>query len=489
MYSWIRTEREARGLSQAKLSQLTGLTQVKLSAWEHKKSAPSESEERKIRAALAKFDALNSVERKQLLNGKIKWSRDYETQRVGTTARRDITAEQVAEFAARANHSRTGSQKFNPARMATTPLRAVALFAGCGGMALGFQESGIEVVGHVELNDAARGVFEYNFVRSQRIGSDITKVSNATLREFAREVGDVEVIFGGPPCQGFSLTGKRDVYDPRNQLYKEFARFVQLLKPRFFVLENVRLLTSMKTPDGSLLIDDLVQTFESLGYSVRYQVLNAMDFGVPQCRDRLFVVGVLRDGKKNNVFDFPRASHGTSYERLDMFRGSNIQPFRTLRDAVGDLERLESGEASESDPLHFAVAHPSHVIAMLKDVPEGCSAHENPNPALRPKSGYNTTYKRLRWDEPSSTISTTFGMISGSRNVHPRETRSLTIREALRCQSFPDDFVVFGSLGDIRTMIGNAVPPGLGAALAGAARMIIEDGVPSRGKLAKISGL
>src|SRR5206468_2232727 len=117
------------------------------------------------------------------------------------------------------------------------------------------------------------------------------------------------------------------------------------------------------------------------------------------------------------------------------------------------------GEASPTDPWHWAVSHPAHVIAMLRDVPEGQSAHDNLDSTLRPRSGYNTTYKRLRWDEPSSTIGTTFGMISASRNVHPQYTRSLTVREAMRCQTLPDDFQLFGSLGDIRRMIGNAVPP------------------------------
>jgi DNA (cytosine-5)-methyltransferase 1 len=102
----------------------------------------------------------------------------------------------------------------------------------------------------------------------------------------------------------------------------------------------------------------------------------------------------------------------------------------------------------------------------LKGVPEGESAHNNPDPKKRPPSGYNTTYKRIRWDEPCSTISTTFGMISGSRNVHPSNTRSLTIREAARCQTFPDDFKFCGTLGQIRTVIGNAVPPGLAEAVA-----------------------
>ena len=126
---------------------------------------------------------------------------------------------------------------------------------------------------------------------------------------------------------------------------------------------------------------------------------------------------------------------------------------------------LESGEKS-NDPLHWSISHPQHVIDWLKDVPEGCSAHDNPDPNMRPTSGFNTTYKRIKWDEPCSTISTNFSMISGARNVHPTSTRSLTIREAARAQSFPDEFAFFGGWGDVRKVIGNAVPPMLAYVIA-----------------------
>lgn len=151
-----------------------------------------------------------------------------------------------------------------------------------------------------------------------------------------------------------------------------------------------------------------------------------------------------------------------------------VQPWQTFRNATSDLEPLESGETSVSDGLHWAVAHPEHVLKWLRETPEGESAHNNLDPKLRPPSGYNTTYKRLRWDEPSSTIGTTFGMISGSRNVHPFLTRSLTIREAARCQTFPDDFRFEGTWSDIRTMIGNAVPPLLAKTVAGSIRRALD---------------
>jgi DNA (cytosine-5)-methyltransferase 1 len=155
---------------------------------------------------------------------------------------------------------------------------------------------------------------------------------------------------------------------------------------------------------------------------------------------------------------------------MDLF--SSMQPHRTFGDACSDLPYLESGEGSE-DKLHEAVKHPAHVIKWLWDVKEGFSAHDNEDESLRPPSGYNTTYKRQVWNEPASTVQTTFGMISGCRNVHPIATRSLTIREAARIQSFPDSYKFTGTRGTIRTGIGNAVPPLLSNAIANHVRELL----------------
>ena len=206
----------------------------------------------------------------------------------------------------------------------------------------------------------------------------------------------------------------------------------------------------MQTSDGELFIDCILRAFSSTGYSITRHEINASDYGVPQTRERLFLVGVRSD--LNKKFIFPD-SIPSDTQKL------------TFRDATFDLPFLESGESS-LDPLHWSISHPTHVIQWLKNVPEGHSAHENIDPALRPPSGFNTTYKRIRWDEPCSTISTNFSMISGCRNVHPSSTRSLTIREATRAQSFPDEFIFTGKWGDIRRAIGNAVPPILAACIA-----------------------
>ena len=208
--------------------------------------------------------------------------------------------------------------------------------------------------------------------------------------------------------------------------------------------------------------DEIGEAFSEFGYRMIHKELDAQDYGVPQHRERVFFIGVREDSAAKLVF--PAVTHGES-SNGDLF-GSNLHSLRTFRVATCDLEAIESGQKDLHDKWHEAVAHPQHVIEWLKDVPEGASAHDNSDPAMRPPSGYNTTYKRLCWDEPASTVSTTFGMISGCRNVHPTNTRSLTVREALRCQSFPDTFKLVGSLGAVRTSIGNAVPPLLGYVLA-----------------------
>lgn len=191
---------------------------------------------------------------------------------------------------------------------------------------------------------------------------------------------------------------------------------------------------------GVLFIDKIRDAFNQIGYLLTINSINVKDYGVPESRERLIIVG-----RRNDLDDF-------SFPEKE-------NKIKTFRVATEDLEYIESGENSKNDPLHWSVTHPNHVINWLKAIPEGHSAHENPDINLRPPSGFNTTYKRIMWDEPCSTISTNFSMISGSRNVHPKATRAFTIREAARVQSFPDEFVFIGNWGDIRKAIGNAVPP------------------------------
>ena len=328
---------------------------------------------------------------------------------------------------------------------------AISLFSGCGGFSLGFSAAGYKIKGFLELEDDLRSIYRANFPDAVEMGADITKVSSEKLTELKNAIGAIDAIIGGPPCQGFSLSGKRDVNDPRNTLFKHYLRFVDTFRPKFAILENVRLLTSMKNSDNGYVKDDICNEFQRHGYRISFFEINASDYGVPQHRERVLFVAVRMDLECSP--SLPIATHG---DGSSLFSARSA--VRTFADATSDLPYLESGEQS-ADKMHAAVAHPSHVIEWLWNVEEGFSAHDNADPALRPPSGYNTTYKRQVWLEPAATVQTTFGMISGCRNVHPIATRSMTIREAARLQSFPDQYKFIGTLGAIRTGIGNAVPP------------------------------
>ena len=344
---------------------------------------------------------------------------------------------------------------------------ALSLFSGCGGFSLGFSAAGFLVKGFLELEEPLRQIYKRNFPGSLELGGDITNIGQESLLRFSQRLGEIDVIIGGPPCQGFSLSGKRQVDDPRNRLFEHYLRFVDVFRPKMAVLENVRLLTSMRSPAGGFMKDDICEEFGKHGYSIRHFEINAKHFGVPQHRERVLFVALRKD--LGLLPTLPEATHS---ERADMF--SLTLPFRKFADACSDLPFIESGERSD-DPLHASVKHPAHVIEWLWDVQEGRSAHDNEDPSKRPPSGYNTTYKRQVWNEPASTVQTTFGMISGCRNVHPIATRSLTVREAARIQSFPDSYRFTGSLGAIRTGIGNAVPPLLAYNIALHLRIILRN--------------
>lgn len=438
---WIRNTREKKKISQFKMAKALGITSQQLSAWELHKESPSLDDLKKIKLFFKQpsyFFNKNGISVKK---------RTFVRKKNNKITNKHLSSELIEKFYL--------SNKA-PQIQTNKKMKAVMLFSGIGGMSLGFHLSGYDVVAHVENNEAANKIYQSNFPKSQLLGSDIKEVTDEQLLNFKEKNGEIAIIAGGPPCQGFSLAGKRNIFDPRNELFREFARFAKILKPKAILLENVKMLLTMETKDGGFVKDYLINEFREAGYELIFKAVNAKQFGVPQSRERVIFLGLRKDLLKDKKLIFPEATHSNDKDNLF---NRHLLPLRTFRDATKDLERLESGQSSKKDPWHFAIIHPSHVIRMLKNVPEGKSAHENKDPNLRPTSGYNTTYKRIKWDEPSSTISTNFSMISGSRNVHPENTRSLTIREAMRCQTFPDYFTLTGFLGEIRRGIGNAVPP------------------------------
>lgn len=457
-YEEIKNLRNKHGISQTKLAEFSGYTKSKISGWELGKETPSDSDIDKLRQTIELL--IPKIESGEL---NLKGHRVVHTSKV--VVDRQPLIKDGADYRKRSSAMAYSSEYVKllsslyqkATALDSRPIKGIGLFSGCGGLDLGFEAAGFDIVGHVEIWDAANKIYAENFPNSKLLKEDINEVTDEDISIWKDEFGALDIIVGGPPCQGFSLAGKRDPEDIRNQLYQQYVRIVSSIRPKVFVFENVAKLTSMKMKEGGLFLDAIIDAFSNVGYSIKYKIVNAYEYGVPQSRERVLLVGVRNDLGKD--FSFPEAEFVLTDTKTNQLSFFQKKAARTFKTATYDLETLENGECSSNDPLHWAIVHPEHVVEWLRDVPEGQSAHDNPDPSKRPPSGFNTTYKRNVWNEPCSTISTNFNMISGCRNVHPTSTRSLTIREATRAQSFPDEFVFCGKWGDIRSAIGNAVPP------------------------------
>lgn len=430
--------RKNLSLSQSKLSEITNIKQFKISQFELNKLNLNKDEIKSLQNILKNKLLVNNV-----LQRKKRYQKHYYTgEIIKKTHRRkyDISI---------SNNKYTSKLKeiYKKHINQNKEFNCISLFSGCGGFSLGASAAGFNLLGFVEINKNARDIYKLNFNNSILLGEDIREIDFLkTKKEISKKI---DLIIGGPPCQGFSLAGKRDVNDQRNFLYKNYLDFIKNFQPKVFMMENVELLLTMKDDKNKFIKDNIINDFKKIGYSISFERINAADFGVPQIRKRVIFLGIKKS--LNIDISFPKKIFCPE-------SNNKLEKYRTFADAVSDLPFLESGENSQID-LHQAHRHPDHVIKWLWNVKEGCSAHQNIDRNLRPLSGYNTTYKRQIWDKPASTIQTTSGMISGSNNVHPICTRALTIREAARAQSFPDEFKFVGSLSGIRTVIGNAVPP------------------------------
>ncbi len=296
--------------------------------------------------------------------------------------------------------------------------RMIDLFAGCGGFSNGFQQAGFDVVGFVEWWPPAITTFLKNHPTAQHLGSDITKIPDETLQGLK---GKVEIIAGGPPCQGFSMCGKRDPKDKRNQLYKEFLRFVRIIDPKIAIVENVQGLLSMIDYDGKKVIDKILHEFIRLGYSVCYKVLTASDYGVAQNRKRLIIIA----------------------KKLDIYPEISGRK-KTVMDAICDLPEYET-----SLNAHVLFDTKQETLAKIRLLNQGEAMCKT----------YNCSRQRIKADRPSKTICTRV------MYIHPHHHRFLTPRELARLQSFPDNFEFCGSKTNMVKQIGNAVPPLLARAI------------------------
>jgi DNA (cytosine-5)-methyltransferase 1 len=343
----------------------------------------------------------------------------------------------------------------------------IDLFAGCGGLALGFRWEGFDAIDAIEWDSEAAGTYRLNI--DQRIRTD--DIANV------REVPAADIVIGGPPCQGFSQLGTRDPEDPRNQLWREYVRVLEESNASVFVMENVPQL--IRSSQFALFRDEVARR----GYAMRSQVLCAADYGIPQMRYRAIVIG----SRLGEPF-LPVATHGP--------QSSGRAPYVTVRQAFDEYPAL----AREPDGRNWHVMRPGirpSSLVRYRAVPcDGGNRFQMqanldsigrgelvPACWRRKKTGTTDVFGRLWWDRPALTIRTEFFKPEKGRYLHPEADRPITVREAARLQSFPDSFHFpeSQSMLSVARQIGNAVPPRLGAAIARAVREHLSEytgGVP-----------
>ena len=348
-------------------------------------------------------------------------------------------------------------------------MNIIDLFCGAGGLSLGFEKAGFHSILAIDKwNDA---ILTYNYNRENKCGTtiDIHDFSNDELRKIKSQKG-VHGIVGGPPCQGFSLVGTRETNDPRNSLYMEYVRFVSVLLPDFFVLENVLGLLSL---DKGKYKNDIIERFSELGYNVNFQLLRASDYGVPQNRQRVFFVGLRRDVFGDDFFDFSILEKQNQVTTKDAL--SDLPTLKEIsKTIVYDKEpenEYQQLMRQDSDILfnHEKTHHTEKTINVISMVPDGGSIKDLPEEYYKIRN-YNNAFRRMDSKMPSNTID------CGHRNYfHYKENRIPTVRESARIQSFPDVYNFLGSKTSQYTQVGNAVPPLLAYAIAKAIKKIIDE--------------
>lgn len=334
-------------------------------------------------------------------------------------------------------------------------LKFIDLFSGCGGFSAGMEMAGHECLLGVDFEKAAIDTFQLNHKQAASFHGDIKKLSKEKLKELLK--GEkIDMVIGGPPCQGFSTVGKGEVKDDRNQLFKEFVRIVKELNPKIVIFENV---TGMLAAKNKPILKQVFKSFESLGYQMDARVLSSEEYGVPEVRRRTIIIG----SKNCAAPIFPTISHG---ERGNKNKNTVGNALNNLKASDGKIYNHEPKLAQISNKLDFE---------RLKCVPEGKAIRyqKDEEKYLPKKLRYGVDWEELaegrfrqaklqRLDRrlPSPTILT-----SRTSYYHPTEARYLTVREAAACQSFPNDFKFCGSLSAQFKQIGNAVPPLLGKAI------------------------
>jgi len=374
-------------------------------------------------------------------------------------------------------------------------VKVIDLFCGTGGFSKGFENATCEkfnVVFGIDLLSTSVETFKLNHPSALGLAGDIRKIHRSDIaKQLNVKRGEIGIIIGGPPCQGFSSIRpfrSANDDDPRNNLFEEFAAYVNYFRPHYFVLENV---TGLATHKNSEAIHDIQQCFHNIGYDTDWKLLNTAHYGVPQKRERLIMIGTEHGGKiafpePTHFFEGPTIGYKDrskiiSNSGISILNNDKLLPAISVMEAIGDLPIINSGEEalnyvlpaqnvyqanrrkeSKALKLHSSTRHGDNMLEIIK--------HSGKNINSIPKhlitSGFSSCYSRLDASQPSVTITVNFVHPASNRCIHPILDRALTPREGARLQSFDDDFEFWGSRSQIVKQIGNAVPPSLGKAIA-----------------------
>lgn len=329
-------------------------------------------------------------------------------------------------------------------------LNVIDLFCGCGGLSYGFEKAGYHVLLGIDNDEKALETFELNHKDSRSICGDITQITYKNDIKPLIDGKAIDVIIGGPPCQGMSLSGPRKFDDPRNKLYLSYIRLVEEIQPKAFVIENVPGLVGLF---GGQIKDNIIQKFTDMGYDIQYKVLCASDYGVPQNRKRVVFVGT-----KEGRFEYPLINENkvscqmalSDLPSLENELGSEkaayiVEP----QNAYQKLMRQNSDVVKN----HVAADHSDKVKKIISLVPDGGNYKDLPD-EYRNSRNFHVAWTRFASDKPAPTIDT------GHRHhFHYKYNRVPTVRECARLQSFPDDFIFLGNKTQQFRQVGNAVPP------------------------------
>lgn len=356
----------------------------------------------------------------------------------------------------------------------------IDLFCGCGGFSKGFEDAGFNVCFGIDMWKDAIITYKHNFPNAEVINGDITEITGKDILDVLKSrVKNIDVIIGGPPCQGFSVSGKRIIDDERNKLYKQYVQIVSEIKPKIFVMENVPGLVRLFK---GKVAEKVMEDFTQIGYKVQMNILSADNYGVPQQRKRVFFVGVRNDLVQKNIdYVFPEPFMGD---------GTNI-PAWTCKDAISDLDFVPDDVVIGEDipyelPCenkyqemmrkgssrilnHSITVHKERTKEIISMVPDGGNYKDLPK-ELWDTRKVHIAWTRMNSKKPCFTIDT-----GHNHHFHYKENRVPTVRESARIQSFPDTFKFIGIKTSQLKQVGNAVPPLLAKAIGDSIIKLLKD--------------